>query len=165
MLILKKIIPAIIIATCITYLSACTQPNWFKAGKWNYTHQHYIQALPQLLWSAQMGDASAQYAVGYMYYNGLGTPQDDILAYHWLTKAAQAGNHNAATALQQIQGVHPKHSQPMPAKKEIQQRPPMIPTPRAFQKNTLQKQAATLPKPNQTNPQQTAALPAPGVTG
>lgn len=90
-------------------LTACAQPNWYKAGEWNYTHQNYSQALPQLLWSAEMGNHSAQYAVGYMYYSGLGTPQDDVLAFHWLTKAAKGGNQNAAIALQQIEGQLPAH--------------------------------------------------------
>jgi TPR repeat protein len=56
-----------------------------------------------------MGNHSAQYAVGYMYYSGLGTPQDDALAFHWLTKAAKGGNQNAAVALQQIEGRLPAH--------------------------------------------------------
>ena len=92
-----------IVVSLLLGLSACNlQPNWYAAGKWNYTHQNYTQALPQLLWSAEMGDPDAQYAVGYMYYNGLGTPVDDILAYHWFTQSAKAGNPKASEVLQQI---------------------------------------------------------------
>lgn len=117
---LKPVVLFIAVILTIT-ISGCAQPNWYKAGKWNYTHQNYDQALPQLLWSAQLGDASAQYAVGYMYYNGLGTPKDDIQAYHWFTKASAKGNENAAIALKKMEGLAdatphhpiPKHNNTM----------------------------------------------------
>jgi hypothetical protein len=106
----QRFAQTLVIVSVLWSLSACHfQPDWYLAGKWNYAHQQYSLALPQLLWAAQRGDSGAQYAVGYMYYNGLGTPKDDILAYHWFQKASQAGNASATQALQVIQG------NPMPA--------------------------------------------------
>ena len=36
-------------------LSACaTQTDWYGIGKTNFAHHYYQQALPQLLWSAEM---------------------------------------------------------------------------------------------------------------
>ena len=59
-------------------------------------------AVPQLLYAANYGNADAQYAIGYMYFNGLGTPVDDVLAIHWLQAAAKQHNHQAILALATI---------------------------------------------------------------
>jgi TPR repeat protein len=100
---LKQFYFSSIALACTLGLTACAaQPDWYAIGKTNFTRHAYQQALPQLLWSAEMGNHEAQYAVGYMYYNGLGTPADDVLAYHWLQKAAKAGNPRARAALDRI---------------------------------------------------------------
>jgi|GEM_PF-2905816 len=177
---LTKILPFIVIMTGVCTLSACAQPNWYKAGKWNYAHQNYTQALPQLLWSAQLGDASAQYAVGYMYYNGLGTPQDDVLAYHWFIKAAKKGNQNAAIALQQIQGIPPQQHRPIHMHPRVIQHThkphhmTIIPMPQALttikpttlpSPNSTQKPANNMPVPSQTQTHHASSLPSPTNTG
>jgi TPR repeat protein len=139
------VLKLIIACSLMLSISACNlQPNWYEAGKWNYAHQHYDLALPQLLWAAQMGNPNAQYAVGYMYFNGLGTPQDDILAYHWFKKSAEAGNTRGRQALQAVQGETTENQ--------------LITTSRqAIQPNL----APTIPEPSDSSLKISAILPMP----
>ena len=45
--------------------------------------------------NAEAGDAKAQYAMGFMYDNGKGVPEDDATAVKWYTKAAEQGRADA----------------------------------------------------------------------
>ena len=45
--------------------------------------------------AAEQGWAPAQYAVGYMYSQGKGVPQNDFEAVKWYSKAAEQGYPNA----------------------------------------------------------------------
>ena len=40
---------------------------------------------------AEQGVAGAQFYLGVMYYNGLGTPKNDLEAFKWTAKAAEQG--------------------------------------------------------------------------
>lgn len=51
-------------------------------------------------------DAHAQYALGYMYYYGVGAPQNKPLGIAWIKKAAEQGCAPAFAALQQLSAVH-----------------------------------------------------------
>ncbi len=53
------------------------------------------EAFEQFLQLAEAGDASAQTAVGTLYYLGLGTPRDYAEALKWYEKAALAGDAHA----------------------------------------------------------------------
>jgi len=53
--------------------------------------------LQQLTDTANNGDANAQYALGYLYYEGKGVPKDDAIAESWLVKADS--NKNGTTNL------------------------------------------------------------------
>lgn len=48
---------------------------------------------------AGKGDPAANYRLGYMYYKGLGVPQDARKAAHYFSKAAEAGDANGQAAL------------------------------------------------------------------
>jgi TPR repeat protein len=48
---------------------------------------------------AEQGDAEAQLALGYVYWNGKGVPQDYVQAVKWFRKAAEQGNADAHNAL------------------------------------------------------------------
>src|SRR5206468_3724764 len=48
---------------------------------------------------AEKGDAGAQYALAYMYYQGRGVPQDYHEAVRWARMAAEQGNAKAQFAL------------------------------------------------------------------
>jgi TPR repeat protein len=45
--------------------------------------------------AAEQGDATAQYSLGLMYYNGKGVPKDDVEAVKWYRKAAEQGDATA----------------------------------------------------------------------
>ena len=45
---------------------------------------------------AEQGDALAQFALGAMYDNGLGVPQDYVIAHMWFNLAAASGFNEAA---------------------------------------------------------------------
>ncbi len=48
---------------------------------------------------AKQGDADAQFNLAILYLQGRGTPQSDIYAVYWLTKAAKQGHVNAQFSL------------------------------------------------------------------
>ena len=87
-----------VIVIVLTLLAGCqtTDPrlSTYENGKINFQHQNYGVAFKQLLPAAYHGQAQAQYAIGYMYYYGLGTTKDKNAAIQWMRKAAH--NHNLA---------------------------------------------------------------------
>lgn len=48
---------------------------------------------------AEQGRADAQYALGYLYFNGMGVPKSKRVAARWFKVAADSGNKNAKLAL------------------------------------------------------------------
>lgn len=52
--------------------------------------------------AARGGDADAQYALGYMYYYGIGTPRDESTAVMWIDKSAAQGQPLALRAKRMI---------------------------------------------------------------
>ena len=54
--------------------------------------------------AAERGDSDAQYALGYMYYYGIGITNDTQTAEQWIRKAANQGQPLAKKALQMIEG-------------------------------------------------------------
>ncbi len=61
-----------------------------------YEAGDYATALKEFLPLAEAGQASAQAAIGQMYLDGHGVPQDPAQAAIWLEKAASGGNARAA---------------------------------------------------------------------
>lgn len=57
------------------------------------------------------GDKNSQYALGYMYYYGIGAPQNKPLAIAWMIKAAKQGHASANIALNEIQAAENSVSQ------------------------------------------------------
>jgi len=54
--------------------------------------------------AARQGYAGAMYSLGIAYYNGDGVPVDDASAFAWFTLAKEAGDPNAAKALENTAG-------------------------------------------------------------
>ena len=54
--------------------------------------KHFSRAMQLLGPHAQAGNAEAQYRLGIMYQNGLGTVHNPALAFRWMQKAAQQGH-------------------------------------------------------------------------
>ncbi|MBL1276317.1 MAG: SPOR domain-containing protein [Ectothiorhodospiraceae bacterium] len=64
--------------------------------------EDYKSTILRLIPLAEQGDADAQYSVGYMLYNGMGTPENISQAVTWLIASANQGNGNAVIALRRI---------------------------------------------------------------
>ncbi|WP_374377518.1 tetratricopeptide repeat protein [Dongia sp.] len=79
-------------------LSLTQTPSAFAdgvAGLKAYEAGDYATALKEFLPLAEAGQASAQAALGQMYLDGHGVPQDPTQAAIWLEKAANGGNARA----------------------------------------------------------------------
>lgn len=109
---MKKIICCLI---SVLLLQACSTATTkaFTKGANEFNQQQYQAAFTDLLPLANQGDAQAQYAVGYLYYNGLGVDKNFKLAVFWFNKAANQGNAKAQKALTMIDAA--KASEPFPA--------------------------------------------------
>lgn len=88
-------------------LQACASPRMaeeFEQGKMSFAAGDFKQAFHELL-PVAVSEVSpqAQYAVGYMYYNGYGVSADTESGIFWMSKAAQKGYVPAQNALRMIQ--------------------------------------------------------------
>ncbi len=74
---------------CVMLLSP-TCASWadFNAGVEAIERKDYATAFKEFTIEARKGDKSAQYNLGNIYYNGLGTPQNFTEAAKWYRKAA-----------------------------------------------------------------------------
>ena len=94
------------------FLSACAVSpgiELLKRGQAAYQMQDYHTAFKLLLASAQNDNLTAEYAVGYMYYYGIGVKRDPYAAIVWFQKAAKYHQPDAMRALYLI-----NHSGPSP---------------------------------------------------
>ena len=64
-----------------------------RKGAWLYQQGKYEEAFPHLLAAARSGFKFAQARVGFLYQQGLGTPQDPYAAVGWLGLAAEGTSH------------------------------------------------------------------------
>lgn len=74
-----------------------------EKGKVSFLAQKYQSAYHELIIPANEGNATAQYAVGYMYYYGKGVKKNKALGVQWIQKSAAQGYQTARQALQLIQ--------------------------------------------------------------
>lgn len=64
--------------------------------------QQFGMSIDQIRHAAEQGDPDAEYALGYMYYYGKGTPRDEQAARMWIQKAAAQGQPQAVKAVQML---------------------------------------------------------------
>jgi hypothetical protein len=64
--------------------------------------QRYGCSLERVERAAETNDPDAEYALGYMYYNGIGTVRDPDTAVVWIKRAAQQGQPLAISAMTAI---------------------------------------------------------------
>lgn len=75
--------------TCVILLSpTCAVWADFNTGVEAIERKDYATAFREFTIEAKRGDKSAQYNLGNLYYNGLGTPQNYTEAARWYRKAA-----------------------------------------------------------------------------
>ena len=77
-------------------LSAVGAQADFNAGQQAWDAGHPVEALDQWTAAAGAGDARAMLALGHLYLQGLGAPQDFVEAHKWFNLAASRGNAEAA---------------------------------------------------------------------
>jgi hypothetical protein len=92
-----------IIIACINLCSCASDQTLLAQGKQSFIVGDYHQAFKTLQPLAVKGNADAQYAVGYMYFYGYGTPKNNQLALKWMQSAAAQGQPSAQQALKMIQ--------------------------------------------------------------
>ena len=98
----------LIIAVSCLFITACATQNGaaqqsLALGKANFAVHNYDMAYEHLASLADNGNSDAQYALGYMYYNGYGVPRDEAVALQWIKKSAKQHNLKAVRALHQIE--------------------------------------------------------------
>jgi len=96
---------AIILVAMIFLLQACASTRMgeqLQQGKASFTAGNFKTSLHELLPVAAYGTPEAEYAVGYIYYNGYGVTADSESGIFWMTKAADKGYLPAKKALEQI---------------------------------------------------------------
>lgn len=94
------IIPVMLVTLCIT---ACSDSSLsaYQAGSIAYQKGHYKTAYHHFLYAAKRNLPAAQYAVGYQYYYGIGTPADTFKSVYWFKRAAPQSK-RAVYALEKI---------------------------------------------------------------
>lgn len=68
----------------------------------NYASGNYRLVYNQLSKLAESGDPEAQYGVGYLYFYGIGVPQDHDTARYWIHRSMAAGYPPAIEAYRKI---------------------------------------------------------------
>ena len=81
----------IILTSVLGQSPILAQQDRFESGLASKDRGHYATALRAWLPMAESGNAEAQNNVGYMYEEGLGVPQNYLLAMNWYRQAADAG--------------------------------------------------------------------------
>ena len=64
--------------------------------------QDYTEAVRWIRKAAELGDAAAQYNLGWMYDNGEVVSQDKAEAVRWYRKAAEQGDEQAQARLKEL---------------------------------------------------------------
>jgi TPR repeat protein len=100
-------------------LQSCASPKHsqeVQKGKMYFEQGNFKLAFHQLLPIAAAGNAQAQYAVGYMYYYGYGTSEDQESGLFWMQKSAEQHYDPAIKALNIINSpdVQPQRVSPPP---------------------------------------------------
>ncbi len=81
------------IALAVALLVSLAAPAWagYDEGLAAYKRGDYETALREFKPLAEQGHPRAQWALGFMYYNGEGVPQNHAEAAKWLRRAAEQG--------------------------------------------------------------------------
>jgi len=101
-LFLKCLKTAVLMLCCFGLIS-CARCGRMQRANYYFSHHQYVQAGDQLWLLANHGNRQAQYALGYMYYYGLGTVRDHDLGRLWIDRSARHGYPPAIQAMKNIQ--------------------------------------------------------------
>ncbi len=109
MLFLRKIA---ILSTMIAgslLLASCSTPYRTISAEKDFRQGYYARAFEKLWMPAHSGNPRAQYALGYLYYYGLGTVRDEDLARAWFRHAAECHYPPAVIAYKRL--TNPEYTQ------------------------------------------------------
>lgn len=95
---MKHVLPAVL-AGCMLCLPSLARSGALEDGSAALNRNDFSEAHRLLLPLAEKGNAFAQYNVGVMYAQGLGTANNDEKAVHWYRKAAKQGYPEAQSNL------------------------------------------------------------------
>lgn len=122
------ILSIFVIAGCTTTTTKLTQtkplidqPAQYEKARDAFSKKDYVLAAELLKPLAEQGNADAQYALGYMYHNGLGVPRNYKLALQWMSAASAKGNKKATEALHRISVLNTETTNSDLLKEEEQQ--------------------------------------------
>ena len=88
--------------------------GYIYTNKEHPTRQDYTKAMTWSMRSADKGNPTGFYNVGYLYANGLGVKEDDEKGFEWIMKAAQKGDKVAMRTI----GDFYQNGQGVPANRE-----------------------------------------------
>lgn len=94
-----------LILLSVILLQSCASPKMsqeMEGGRSKFLDGNYKEAFHIILPLAANGKKEAQYAVGYMYYYGLGVPRDSESGIFWMQKSAEQNYQPAKDALNLI---------------------------------------------------------------
>ncbi len=94
---------------CSLLLSSCSTPYLTVSAENDFKHGYYARAFEKLWMPAHSGVPRAQYALGYIYYYGLGTVRDEDLARAWFRRAAECHYPPAVIAYKRL--TNPEYKQ------------------------------------------------------
>ena len=83
----------------VMLLASVSSAADFKTGVTAYLNEEYERAMLEWAECAKDGDARAMAYIGYIYFAGLGFPQDDAKAFEWFERAAEKGDPDAIASL------------------------------------------------------------------
>lgn len=109
MLLQRKVAILAVWLSCCVLLSACSTPYRTISAERDFRQGHYTRAFEKLWMPAHSGNPRAQYALGYLYYYGLGTVRDEDLARAWFRHAAECHYAPAVIAYQRL--TNPEYTQ------------------------------------------------------
>lgn len=106
---MKKIVPLLGLLLGLIVLNGCsTTPDSAQIDETNaileeahlaYNAKAYKKVFELIFPLAAAGNDKAQYALGYLFYYGLGVEKSERQAMHWIQQAAAQGNQKAQKAL------------------------------------------------------------------
>lgn len=109
MLYQRKIVIISAWIACSLLLSSCSTPYLTVSAENDFKHGYYARAFEKLWMPAHSGNPRAQYALGYLYYYGLGTVRDQDLARVWFRHAAECHYPPAVVAYKRL--TNPEYTQ------------------------------------------------------
>ncbi len=102
-------------------LQSCANSASVAKAEREFAQRNYHAAIQKLWRPAIMGNAQAQYALGYMHYYGLGTAKDVDMGRSWIRRSASKGYPPAVEALRQITKQNAPQNLPE-SKKELSEK-------------------------------------------